>query len=1149
MPNPRLSILPMKLITALVSLLNAVAASAAFVYDSGTELTSSGDFNADGIPDVVVASRDTGIFRVGFGAAAGPFSWSQPQSSGMASISAMAVGKVISTTNDSIFFASPEANRITHVSPASPNYNPLSDFFFSGIGPKVVAAIDIPGGNPANTAHLDLITGSVLNPAAQSSSLRSFRSNGSPPMTTLGTVGSSDQWLRALAFKPSTAAAELILLQRESSGTEAATIYSVASGTPAALAPLAISGLATGTRFAFGSFDAPQTDLFASVPGSASVVVRRFNAAANGYASTITRTLPSPVSQLHVIHNGVTSQVLVIHSSGSVVIYNYSNTAGFTAASSLNLSNAPGVPSGATITSDGSFQLLFASSASQPSSNLWRFSASAGLWNNAGTDTLPKTSAFSGMANVVYLNSPPFVTASPQVLRLSSIGDWTDSVILAGAPLSALANWRDDLGASLGLGSASPLSLGAAPASAQSALYNQWRPTISLFWLESKNGAVNEEVTISPGSGSYRESQQVTLTARSEVNSIFFRTSPTAPFTQYSAPFPLYTDTTVETYALTNGAPSAIQKASFTFTNPPHQQDSDNDGVPDFVERALGLNPSSGPDSDGDGFTDLEELLANTDSLSSASKPEQHDPSAARFDIHASVSALNGLTNSPAAAADDEAITARDIASAQLGSAPTASGNGTADLSVQPVESSLRLLTLATASSFPLVGSAPDSILGREIIALQPIPDGLSISVPFTYNPNAPATQAAAWIAAAQSAYAAVQPASADATLDTTASLATILFEWGLTGIARDRGLLTPDQKLCFTKWRPSDESDASLAALSPDDLRSLESPPSPAEAATSASILIRPAFEALSNALRQPAAAALRTVATEVYRLSSALGNASPGLYDAPIDALRHFAWNGTLPEAFFEETSLNTADVAAARSLATTLISSAFQSRPLVTLNVTPSPAPVAGATAVDSLPSGPRFALIDDHGQPFNLPAAFNLPSGSAMTVIGYSDRDAINGLSSIEVVSVLVSSLGAPSPTDSDGNLLPDAWELAFFGAISQNPASSGDGSPYSLLQEYLDGSDPGCATDSPASPPVTIGISNVRIAPVPGTSGIRLSFDFPASYANRFRARFLSSEDMTQWENLPDATHSNGTFTHDATITTPNRFFRAHVSLK
>jgi hypothetical protein len=168
---------------------------------------------------------------------------------------------------------------------------------------------------------------------------------------------------------------------------------------------------------------------------------------------------------------------------------------------------------------------------------------------------------------------------------------------------------------------------------------------------------------------------------------------------------------------------------------------------------------------------------------------------------------------------------------------------------------------------------------------------------------------------------------------------------------------------------------------------------------------------------------------------------------------------------------------------------------------------------------------------------------------MTVIGYSDRDAINGLASIEVVSVLVSSLGAPSPTDSDGNLLPDAWELAFFGAIGQNPASSGDGSPYSLLQEYLDGTDPGCATDSPASPPVTIGISNVRIAPVPGSAGIRLSFDFPASYANRFRARFLSSENMTHWEDLPEATHSRGTFAHDTSITTPNRFFRAHVSLK
>lgn len=37
--------------------------------------------------------------------------------------------------------------------------------------------------------------------------------------------------------------------------------------------------------------------------------------------------------------------------------------------------------------------------------------------------------------------------------------------------------------------------------------------------------------------------------------------------------------------------------------------------------------------------------------------------------------------------------------------------------------------------------------------------------------------------------------------------------------------------------------------------------------------------------------------------------------------------------------------------------------------------------------------------------------------------------------------------------------------------------------------------------------------------------------------------------MTPWEDLPDATHSRGTFAHDTSITTPNRFFRARVSLK
>jgi hypothetical protein len=46
--------------------LTAVAANAGFVYETPTEFLTSGDFNGDGIPDVLVLDKATGNARVGY---------------------------------------------------------------------------------------------------------------------------------------------------------------------------------------------------------------------------------------------------------------------------------------------------------------------------------------------------------------------------------------------------------------------------------------------------------------------------------------------------------------------------------------------------------------------------------------------------------------------------------------------------------------------------------------------------------------------------------------------------------------------------------------------------------------------------------------------------------------------------------------------------------------------------------------------------------------------------------------------------------------------------------------------------------------------------------------------------------------------------
>ncbi len=1126
----------------------ATNAAAAVVNETSVEFASSGDFNGDGITDVVLVQRATGVYRVGYGSAGGAHTWGQPQSGGVANVTAVATGKINSTTQDSVFFASVDGNRITYVTPSHAAYNAHTDFMVAGVGPKILASVDIP--SVGNSAHLDLVTGSIYNPVVQSSSLRSYRSTGNNNISQIGSVGSTDQWLRAMTLKPNTSAAEMVLVQRSTGANEAFTLYSVASGTPSSTA-IAATGLANGSQIVFGNFDSAQTDLISWVPGSANVVTRRINAGANGFASTVNRTLPLAAEQLVVIHNGSASQVLCLHSNGSVVVYDFTSAAGFTAVATFPLSASNGVPSGAVATGNGAFRLLFAPASGQASHKLSRFTAPGGAWTHQGDENLPKATAIAGQSNVVFLDAPPFVNATARVLKRTAVGDWTELVTAAGAPAAATASWRDDLGAATGLGALNSQALGNTPGGFQHLLYNQWRPTISLYWLEGMNGVVNEEVKASPEGGTFAASVSVALSSRNGTSTIYYRTSTSAAFAAYTAPVVIYGDTTLETYAFTSGQASAIQRINYLFTSTPESQDADDDGVPDFVERHLGIDPSGGQDTDGDGFTDLEEVLAGTGVNDPASKPAQHDDSPARFDIAATVVGLDGVLNSVAAPVNGEELTARDVQESQLGVGLTSGNTGTVNLSATPVESDLRLLTLATAANFPLIGATPDADIGREIVGLINVPDGVNTEVAFDYNFTSAATQPAAWISAAQAAYAAAAPSAVATTLDATDTLVTALFEWGLTGVAHQRGYLAANEQLCFTKWRPGDEIDNDLKALTPSELRSLEIPPSPADAETTACVLIRESLTALNAAVESAGSEDLRAVCNEIYRVSSCYGNASPGTFKAPLDALRYFIWTGTLPSGYAEEFILPPAQISSAVDSILPLIEGAILTRPLVSLTVGQTTLPVAGATVVDSLPSGPSYVLIDELGQSFELPETFDLPASSVMTVIGYNDRPQRNGLDSIEVVSVFITALGAPSPTDTDGNLLPDSWELAFFGAIGQDPHTSGDGGPFSKLQEYFEGTDPGCAMDAPAAMPEYMGVTNMRIAAEgPSNATIRLEFDFPASYTDRVKGMFESSSNLNDdWDLLAEGTATRTGFVLLTTANAPRKFFRGQVLLR
>ena len=83
-----------------------------------------------------------------------------------------------------------------------------------------------------------------------------------------------------------------------------------------------------------------------------------------------------------------------------------------------------------------------------------------------------------------------------------------------------------------------------------------------------------------------------------------------------------------------------------------------------------------------------------------------------------------------------------------------------------------------------------------------------------------------------------------------------------------------------------------------------------------------------------------------------------------------------------------------------------------------------------------------------------------AASAVTAVGDSDGDGLN--------DILETFLGTdPNDSDTDGDLMPDGWEVAYgLSPFVDDAYGNLDGDPYSNLAEYFAGTDPSDATAFP-----------------------------------------------------------------------------------
>ncbi|SKB06331.1 hypothetical protein SAMN02745166_04450 [Prosthecobacter debontii] len=1119
---------------------------AEFVHESPSGFTTAGDVNGDGRSDAVLVDRVSGVVTVGIQQADGSLIFRPPVASGIPEVSSMAMGRFQSADQDTLALTAPLANRVEVISlqaedllPFQAQYPLAEPQFLAAFGEGAFDDIAFAGGS-MGTKSLGLMANlqnGKFTPTV--SSVTSATLSGWNPVTfsRTGTV-------RLAYFEQAVSA----ILR----------VHTLPAGDYSD--PLSVSDLRADSRLAYGQFDSAQSDFFIYVPGHEKVDVLSVAANEKSFLPGQTAVFDAPVTQMLRLKGEAeeADQMLILSADGSAGIYDFSRAGGFILEKALDLTGDPGAAQTAVVLADGSFALLTGRGADggPVAYRLYRRGPEGYFAHSGGT--LPRLGQGSAMwGNVFFFNGVPFLEENPRLVGQWSVGDWSSAMIFGATPR---ADGESFVSSTLGLGSRFTRQFNPKPMGAMGALANQYRDDISLARLDRTPrvlGEVSSGVGISPSGGVFSEAVLVSLTAAQPGASLHVRRTGSVDFEPYGAPFYLFRETTVEAYAkLTTGERTPVTRVVFHFNQPPEKQDADGDGVPDFVEVARNLDPTGGADSDGDGYSDLEELLAGTLLNDPESFPnEERANTAAKLNLAIQPLPWDGGSNHEVYASVGLAVECHEVDGALLGA-------GTADkpldqpvavFSAQPAEAQQRLLVVSTPLHYSLRSDGEGERRGRELIGLIEVPPAVPIEVAYQYQDGTLGTEVQSWITAAQAAYRSASPPLVIKAVGVDETLAFLLMEARLADLLQFRGLGGSTTGFSLTPFREHEYRDPFFpSTVSSAELRSLERAVGDPQFSTAVRLhdLLRHYETVVRNDAMDPAVELLKRLAREVYRVSSQHHDEEPGLLKPPLDVLRQFVRFINLDQEYANRVNLTEAELQQIYPILYPLrFDSPVRSHVTLTLQI-PEETPLDGLTYAASVPEGELYVLMDARGRPFELPGHFRVTPGSQFSITAYDDLPSVGGKSALEVLSLSLTTLPLPSSTDADGNLLPDEWELLFFGRMGLNASLSMDGSGYSLLQEFLAGTDP---TDAQSSP--TGEIATFRFGPVSQERQPDGSFVIEFAWTNTLSGAFefvvQSSADLVHFSPCDAEIQSLGENRYRAMVPAsadPRAYYRVGVRL-
>ncbi len=288
-------------------------AAPSFVYETPNEFLSSGDFNGDGVPDVLVLDKITGNARVGYGGAKGILTWSAPLVTGVGQATGCAVGTFLQATRNAIAVTAPALNRVNLVDLSGTNVAGTPVIVTpAGLGPHTLVPLADPLGGVA-PAYNDLLTASSDN--AGSAELLDLTSINAGAGTEVGQYGESGPFDRGNALQlAGTVATFAAGLVRGSNDTLDLWQF---TNTPAVM--LSYSNLPSGSDYTFGNFNGETLPRFLFFqPGGSNVTVAALRQPSGGLRFGPPLVVPLSEAVLGVFYEdlGTNGSALILFSNG-----------------------------------------------------------------------------------------------------------------------------------------------------------------------------------------------------------------------------------------------------------------------------------------------------------------------------------------------------------------------------------------------------------------------------------------------------------------------------------------------------------------------------------------------------------------------------------------------------------------------------------------------------------------------------------------------------------------------------------------------------------------------------------------------------------------------------------------------------------------